>query len=293
MHQQLIILPFDHRNSFLRDILQLAKKPSRRQKKQVTALKQMIFDAFLLAVKNCHQPNGLAILIDEEYGSKIIKQAQKRKIKICLPVEKSGQTEFDFNYGIKFSNHIAKIKPDYVKALVRYNPLEKEKNRRQLDKLKILSDWCHRHRYPLILELLVPPTSKDLKLAGSKKQYDQKLRARRTISAIKEIKKSITVAIWKLEGFDDKLACRQISRAVGHKEKIIILGRGESKGQVERWLKNSKPNQNVIGFAIGRTIFLKALQQYIAKQKNKPQTTQTIAKKFIHFINYWENIKQR
>lgn len=291
MDKQLIILPFDHRHSFLRDILGLKKNPSWRQKKQVTALKQIIFDAFLLAAKNCRQPQNLAILIDEEYGAKIIKQAQKRKIKICLPVEKSGQDEFDFNYGEKFSSHITKIRPDYVKALVRYNPLEKEKNKRQLSKLKKLSDWCRQKHYPLILELLVPPTDQDLKLAGSRKQYDQKLRGRRTIAAIKEIRKALTIALWKLEGYDDELSCRQITHAVGPREKIIILGRGENKSQVERWLKNSKPNQNVIGFAIGRTIFLKALQQYVANPKNKKQTTEIIAKNFLHFINYWENIK--
>ena len=39
-----------------------------------------------------------------------------------MPVEKSGQNEFDFDYGEDFGAHIEKFDPDFSKVLVRYNP---------------------------------------------------------------------------------------------------------------------------------------------------------------------------
>ena len=49
-------------------------------------------------------------------------QAKDRGLKLAMPVEKSGQNEFDFQYGEEFGEHIEKFDPDFSKVLVRYNP---------------------------------------------------------------------------------------------------------------------------------------------------------------------------
>ena len=64
-----------------------------------------------------------------------------------MPVEKSGQNEFDFEYGDDFGAHIEKFDPDFSKVLVRYNPDDDaEMNERQLARLKRLADWLHDQR---------------------------------------------------------------------------------------------------------------------------------------------------
>ena len=63
-------------------------------------------------------------------------------MKLAMPVEKSGQNEFDFEYGDEFGDHIERFDPDFSKVLVRYNPDgEEELNRRQADRLVTLSAW--------------------------------------------------------------------------------------------------------------------------------------------------------
>ena len=63
-------------------------------------------------------------------------------MKLAMPVEKSGQNEFDFEYGDEFGDHIERFDPDFSKVLVRYNPDgEPELNRRQADRLVRLSAW--------------------------------------------------------------------------------------------------------------------------------------------------------
>ncbi len=39
-----------------------------------------------------------------------------------MPVERSGQNMFDFQYGEDFAAHIERFDPDFAKVLVRYNP---------------------------------------------------------------------------------------------------------------------------------------------------------------------------
>ena len=76
---------------------------------------------------------------------------------LAMPVEKSGQNEFDFQYGDDFGAHIEQFDPDFSKVLVRYNPDgDAEMNQRQIERLKRLADWLHEHDRKFLFELLVP-----------------------------------------------------------------------------------------------------------------------------------------
>ena len=53
-----------------------------------------------------------------------------------MPAEKSGQKEFDFEYGEQFARQIEAINPKFCKVLVRYNPEgDTALNRRQAARL--------------------------------------------------------------------------------------------------------------------------------------------------------------
>ena len=60
-------------------------------------------------------------------------EAKERGLILAMPVEKSGQNEFDFEYGDQFGEHIERFDPDFSKVLVRYNPDgDAEMNKRQI-----------------------------------------------------------------------------------------------------------------------------------------------------------------
>src|SRR5581483_8338994 len=110
--------------------------------------------------------------------------------KLSMPVEKSGQNEFDFQYGDDFGAHIERFDPDFSKVLVRYNPddPDTEMNARQLDKLKTLADWLHAHDRKFLFELLVPATDEQpSSVSGDSDRYDTELRPELMRRAIEEI----------------------------------------------------------------------------------------------------------
>jgi Uncharacterized protein conserved in bacteria (DUF2090) len=77
-----------------------------------------------------------------EFGAAILKQATAEDIVTACPAEKSGQKEFDFEYGEDFARHIETVDPTFCKVLVRYNPEgDRALNRRQAARLKRLSDF--------------------------------------------------------------------------------------------------------------------------------------------------------
>jgi len=282
-------MPFDHRGSFKRNIIG-TKDITSKQKKELKKLKELVYQAFLKVYKKYPIKDELAILVDEEFGLKILRDAKKRGIQICLTTEKSGQKEFGFEYGNKYQKHINKLKPDYVKVLVRYNPQNKKANKIQLKKLKKLSDFCKRKNYKLLLELLVPPTENDLKLARTEAIYDKKYRLSRTLQAIKEIKTKMDIDIWKMEGFS-KDGWKKIIKIIPKESAIIVLGRGQDEKKVKKWLVDAAKFDQIIGFAVGRTIFLNALKRYYSKKISKRQAANIIARKYSYFINLWNKTK--
>jgi 5-dehydro-2-deoxygluconokinase len=105
---------------------------SARQTEEIAAAKRVIYDAFQAAVRGGVPKAKAGILVDEQFGSAILRDAAAEGYITCCPVEKSGQNEFDFEYGQHFADHINALRPTFCKVLVRYNPEgDLELNRRQ------------------------------------------------------------------------------------------------------------------------------------------------------------------
>ena len=185
------------------------------------------------------------MLVDEQFGSDIPKRAKEEGLVLAMPVEKSGQDEFDFQYGDDFGEHIAEYDVDFAKVLVRYNPEgDAEMNERQLGRLKELADWLHENDRKFLFELLVPAEPAQLEaVGGDSDRYDAELRPTLMKQAIKDIQDfGIEVDIWKIEGVDareDAEALAVQTRTGEGREGVVcvLLGRGASDEKVDHWLR--------------------------------------------------------
>src|SRR3954462_9123758 len=156
-HGKLFILAFDHRGSFQKKMFGIEGDPSEEQTQTISDAKHLIFEGMLAAAEKGLDEEASGVLVDEQFGGDIPSQAKDNGLKLAMPVEKSGQNEFDFQYGDDFGAHIEKFDPDFSKVLVRYNPEgDAEMNDAQLGRLKVLADWLHEHDRKFLFELLVP-----------------------------------------------------------------------------------------------------------------------------------------
>src|SRR5205085_10190232 len=136
---------------------------------------------------------------------------------LAMPVEKSGQDEFDFEYGEEFGAHIERFDPDFSKVLVRYNPDgDAEMNRRQAGRLRRLADWLHERDRKFLFELLVPAEPSQLEqVEGDADRYDKALRPelmRRTIAELHD--GGVEPDIWKIEGIERRVGRRIVLEEV-------------------------------------------------------------------------------
>src|SRR5689334_6762276 len=149
------------------------------QTAEIAAAKQVIYDGFKAAVQDGVPERKAGILTDEHFGSAVLRDAAAHHYTTACCVEKSGQDEFDFEYGDDFARHIEAFRPTFSKVLVRYNAEgDRSLNARQAARLKRLSDYLHNGSASLFMfELLVPPEKAELEeFNGDKKAYGVQLR---------------------------------------------------------------------------------------------------------------------
>jgi 5-dehydro-2-deoxygluconokinase len=297
--KQLYVLPFDHRGSFQTKMFGWKGMLSPEQTAKIADAKRVIYDAFKAAVAAGVPQEKAGILVDEQFGNAILRDAAKQGYLTACPAEKSGQDEFDFEYGEDFSAHIDAFQPTFCKVLVRYNPEgDQSLNQRQAVRLKRLSDFLHAKTHSLFMfELLVPAENVQLdRLKGDKRAYDLEIRPSLMVQAIHQLQDTgVEADIWKIEGLDRREDCEKIVASARRdgREKVgcIVLGRGEDDKKVREWLETAAPVPGFIGFAVGRTTFWEPLMDWRANKTTREGTVAEIARRFVAFVNIFENAR--
>ncbi len=298
--EPLYILPFDHRGSFQKKMFGWAGKLTATQTEAIAAAKRVIYDAFESAVRPGVPKAKAGILVDEEFGAAILRDAAAEGYITCCPAEKSGQDEFDFEYGQYFADHINAIRPTFCKVLVRYNPEgDAELNRRQATRLKRLSDYLQseRGRSKFMFELLVPAEKAQMdRLKGDQKKYDLELRPQLMAQAIEELQDGgVEPDVWKIEGLERRDDCERIVAAARRDKRnsvgCIILGRGENDTKVREWLTTAATVPGFIGFAVGRTSFWGPLVDWRANKISRADAVAEIARRYREFVKIFETRK--
>ena len=291
--QPLYILPFDHRGSFETGMFHWHGDLTASQTAEIAAAKQIIYDGFKTAIAGGVDKEHAGILVDEQFGAAILRDASAQGYHTACPVEKSGQEEFEFEYGEDFAQHIEAFHPTFAKVLVRYNPDgDAGLNQRQGARLKQLSDYLQKASRSLFMfELLVPAEPSQLdQVKGDKTVYDAELRPALMQRAIRELQDAgIEPDIWKIEGLDRREDCAAMVAAARRdgRDRVacIVLGRGENEQKVREWLSTAASVPGFIGFAVGRTDFWDPLMAWREGQEDRADAVEAIANRYREFVD--------
>ncbi len=274
----LYILPFDHRHSYLEGLFHWKEPLTEQQRSEVSASKQVIYDGFKTVAEAI--PDRAGILVDEEFGAAILRDAVSHHYITCVSIEKSGQDEFDFEYGEDFASHIEAMNPTFAKVLVRYDPHgDRAVNTRQADRLRRLSEYLTRTRRLFMFELLVPD--------------DREHQGRLQVEAIRQCQdQGIEPDVWKIEGLEDRRDCEQVVAVARRGERAnvscIVLGRGSDEPAVLRWLKTASGVSGFIGFAIGRTTWWDAIAAWRAGTVSRAVAITQVGRRFQEWADVFE-----
>lgn len=289
---RLFILAFDHRGSFKKKMFGLSEGEE-GDIERLQAAKRVVWDGFLLAHGD-ELPDGAGILVDEEMGAAIAQEAADVGVPFAMPVEKSGQDVFDFEYGDAFGDHISSFNPTFAKVLVRWNPdddpgIKEEQGRR----LSRLGAWLRSEGRRYLFELLVPASEAQLALVGGDTHaYDTRLRPMIMLETIDEIRRAdVEPDVWKIEGIDspaDAELIGNLTRAGGRDGVAsVVLGRGADDDRVDHWLRTGAPVPGYSGFAIGRSIWWDAVKAWKDGKMSADDAAVAVAAKYRRFIDVY------
>jgi myo-inositol catabolism protein IolC len=291
---RLFMLSFDHRGSFEKGLMGIAAEPTPTERQRISELKALIYQGFTRAIADGAPRELCAVLVDEEFGCDIARSARREAYTLAMPVERSGQAEFDFEFGEHFQEHVEAFDPEFAKVLVRYNPEgDAELNRRQAGRLARLSGWLRANERKLLFELLVPATvHQSERVAGDQSVFDREMRPDLVVRAIAELQDAgVEPDIWKIEGLEAREDCERVVKQARlgdrHQVTCVVLGRGANLDRVAHWLREAAPVSGYVGFAIGRTIWLDALSAHVAGRLERDATIEQIAANYRQMIDVY------
>jgi myo-inositol catabolism protein IolC len=295
---QLFILAFDHRGSFQKKFFGVEGDPTPEQTARIVDAKKVVFEGFQQgSIASGLDKASLGVLVDEQFGADVARSAKEQGFTLAMPVEKSGQDEFDFEYGERYADHIMSFDPLLSKVLVRFNPEgDGAMNARQAVKLRALSDWLHAHDRKFLFELLVPAAPEQLEaVGGDTDRFDKELRPDLMRVAIYELQAAgVEPDVWKIEGLDRVEDCEAIAeqcRTGGRDEvKCIVLGRGADDAAVDHWLKTGSGVAGYAGFAIGRSIWWDPLKGFVDGSTERTAAATQIGTNYERFIDVYRGL---
>lgn len=291
--QPLFILAMDHRDSFGRTLFGVRGTPDAGQLAGMRSAKELIFAGARQVAASTPGPGQLGILVDEQLGADVARQAKKAGFVLAMPVEASGADRLTFEYGDDFAAHVEAFDPDWIKVLVRFNPADPAELRdAQTGTLRRLHDWVTASRRRWMIELLVPPTREQLVAHDDQALYDETARPALTAQVIASLTAAgVHPGIWKLEGYETTAGAQLVLDAVRDSgapaSSCIVLGRNAPQRQVDHWLIIAAPLPGYVGFAVGRSIWDQPIAGYLAGHADRDATEARIAGNYRHFIQQY------
>jgi myo-inositol catabolism protein IolC len=281
----LLILAMDHRDSFARLFGATEGQESGDQVAQLRTAKWLVYQGLRRAADKL-TAGAAGVLVDLEYGARVLDDARAAGLVVAMPVEKSGQRLFTLEYGAQTAARIAEHEPAYVKVLVRMNPDDDpDDTQTQLRALADLSDRLRRAGRAFLYELLVPPTDAQL-AAGGQSGYDREVRpdlVARVIAANQQA--GVEPALWKVEGLETAEAARHVvsaAKADGRDADCVVLGRDASRPVLDHWLSVAAGVPGFVGFAVGRSIWEDAVTRHRG-DGDDDRLIDAVATEYLHF----------
>ena len=273
-YDRLIAFAFDHRHQFV----SWAKKAGR----DISAVDEFKLLALKAAINVAGTDSGAGILVDDELGRSALHAASDHDIWIGRPIEQSGVFPLALAEEPDIGSRLAEWPANHcVKVLAPCRMDDSEEIRNDHESLLCqLADACRRTGHEFLLEIITArpdkPTAPDQIHALMTRFYQL----------------GIFPDWWKLEPVADPAfwqSCGDIVRANDvHMQGIIVLGKEAEPEVLHTVFSAARTEPMVKGFAVGRTIFAEAAQEWLAGEIDDIVAVDRMTRLYAGLIDAWD-----
>ena len=270
--EQLLALAIDHRMQ-LEDLADKSGAPRER----LNEFKRLAVAA--IARVSGGKP-GFGTLLDDIYGREAMFDAAKLGLWVGRPLEKPGSRPLRFEFTQDVGARLTEWPVTHtIKCLSFYHPDDPaDLKEEQAQKLRMLYEAARKVGRELLIEII----------AGKHGALDETTIAR----ALEEhYALGIKPDWWKLEPQTSSKAWANITAVITRNDPwcrgIVLLGLEAPQDELAKAFDAVAGQKLVKGFAVGRTIFNHAAQQWLAGKMNNAEATADMAERFGSLVRLW------
>ncbi len=270
--KNLAVFAFDHRLVF-----ETLMKKYDKTTEEIRAFKKLVYNAVLKVCYDASVRNSIGILVDDAYSLDILLNSNKHPLWVGRSIEMPGVSPLAFegeaDVGMTIQswpeNHVVKclFHPDDgdVSSV--------EENRKQLCRL---GSAVRGTGHELLLELLPESVDRDASL----------IHWMRTCYEL-----GVYPDYWKMLPLRDTSSWKKVEALIDEFDPycrgILILGNNASQKELEESFMSIPRNGRVIGFAIGRSLFLQQAERWFAGKCNDDEAVESMRANFLQLIRGW------
>ncbi len=229
---------------------------------------------------------GFGTLLDDVYGREAMFDAAKLGLWVGRPLEKPGSRPLRFEFTQDVGSRLVDWPVTHtIKCLSFYHPDDAAELRdEQAQKLRTLYEAARKVGRELLIEII----------AGKHGPLDDHTIAR----AMQEhYALGIKPDWWKLEPQGSAEAWDNISAVIKNNDPwcrgIVLLGLEAPEDELAKAFAFTQGQSLVKGFAVGRTIFNHAAQQWLSGKMSDQAATDDMAARFGNLVNLWHKVHQQ
>jgi 5-dehydro-2-deoxygluconokinase len=255
-------------------------------RQRIAEAKRLAYDGFMQARKLSSDVRSHgALLLDEQYASPIIAQANNALVAIGTPAEKAAA----FPLAWATDPMYFALTGSFVKVLVRFRPDDDELIREaQWEKLHALQVWCRQAGKPLVVEILV----------ARRHEPEEEFEATGRPSIVagfvgQAYRRNLVPQFWKVEGTASPEGARIVDQAIAAHPagRQILLGKAADFEAIDRWFSAAAPSATAAGFAIGRSVFWEPSTAYLSATISAAEAVGEIAAAYLRLVDAWKRAK--
>jgi 5-dehydro-2-deoxygluconokinase len=272
-HHPLQVLAFDHRTQFEQTCSELSLPTER-----IVAFKRLVFAGFQQVF--AEQPDSsLALLVDPQFGSNILQSSAYASYSVGVPIEQAGSFPVEWLCNDELHEHLRSRPASwFVKVLWHFHPeLREAEKQQQLAQLHTLERACRALERRLMLELILPshlPETGEALAAAMAEVYAEK----------------IYPFWWKVQALGSAAEWQLITDTLDRHDPdaaIIVLGKHAPLETFPEWFRVLRSTPHTCGFAIGRSIFWRAWEQFARGELSAEEIPALIADRYRTVLQMW------
>ncbi len=273
----MMALAIDHRMQLADAAKRVGADPARIPQFKVLAVKA--------AAKVSQGRPGYGMLLDEKYGRLAMFEASKHKFDwIGRPVERPGSRPLRFEFSQDIGSELIDWPVSHtIKCLCFYHPDDPaEMKAEQQEKLRALFDASRKVGRELLIEII----------AGKHGELDEHT-IERALTELYDL--GIRPDWWKLEPQAKVAAWRNIEAVINKRDPlcrgVVLLGLEAPQEALEAAFAAVADIGVVKGFAIGRTIFAEAAENWLAGRITDNEAIEDMAIRFERLTTAWQRAR--